>query len=79
MSNIYFDGAVLPIAGKALLNSLKTHKLLLEKVDTIELYRDITGLTPLVGGVVYITQNGNDGIDDALEFGILHFSVYTFS
>jgi hypothetical protein len=68
MSNIYFDGAVLPIAGKALLNSIKTHKLLLEKVDTIELYRDITGLTPLVGGVVYITQNGNDGIDDALEF-----------
>ena len=68
MSNTHYYGSVLPIAGKALLNSLKMHKLLLEKVDTIELYRAITGLTPLVGGILYITQNGNDGIDDALEF-----------
>ena len=78
----YYSTAVLHFAGKALLNSLERHKLLLETADAIKLYRTVTRFSPLAGSYMYMLENHEYRMDDVPDFisemneiGRLHSSL----
>ena len=62
------DGYVLHIAGNGLLNFIKKHKFLLNEVETINLYRTVTGYDPIIGAIIYMNQKEKDEIHNVISF-----------
>jgi hypothetical protein len=68
MRNTRFSSYARIIAGNGLLNTIKRHKLLLNEVETIDLYRTVTGCEPLIGAIIYMNQNKKDEIHSVISF-----------
>jgi hypothetical protein len=68
MRTTKFYEYVLLIAGNGLLNSIKKHKFLLKEVQTINLYRTVTGYDPIIGAIIYMNQKEKDEIHNVISF-----------